>query len=350
MKNGGAITPRAFQLLRDYVERECGISLDATKHYLVESRLRDLLREEGCDSYEELHTAAQADPTGRLRDRIVDALTTNETLWFRDESPFAVFQELLLPRYAEEIRAGRRQRIRVWSAAASTGQEAYSIAIKYHEYMRTQTLLKPQHLSILGTDISPSAIAAAKAARYNGIAVDRGLNDELRQRYFRRDGRHWVLNSQIRECVQFKRFNLQESFASLGRFDIVLLRYVAIYFSDSFKAQLYEKVKRVLAPGGVLFLGASETLGRHGVGFEVRDHGRGLYYQVRGEEGRGRPMGAGAKTEQASLTVAARAGSAGIAGSSSMKVNAPTAAPARKSLLDSPEFKRLIALSQRKRS
>jgi chemotaxis protein methyltransferase CheR len=344
----GEISPRAFQLLRDYVERECGISLDASKRYLVESRLRDLLQEESCSSYDDLYTAAQADRTGHLRDRIVDALTTNETLWFRDSSPFKVFRELLLPSYAEEIKAGRRKKIRIWSAAASTGQEAYSIAIEFHEYLRQQTVVKTQHLSILGTDISPSAIAAAKAARYNGIAVDRGLNDELRQRYFRRDGRHWMLSPKIRDCVQFKRFNLQESFAALGRFDIVLLRYVAIYFSDSFKSQLYDKVKGALAPGGILFLGASETLGRHGVGFEVRDHGRGLYYQVRGKAGEGPVSSKGTTTaavgEQAGPPGAAVA-AGGIGGRES-----GTAAPVRerKSLLDSPEFKRLMALSRQK--
>ncbi len=275
----GEISKEAFRFLREYIQRECGIALNEEKQYLVETRLRDLLQEEGISDYMTLYLKARDERGHRLRNKIIDAMTTNETLWFRDNAPFKVFEEVLLPKFEAEIREGKRRRIRVWSSACSTGQEPYSLVMQYIESARRSTVLGDEHLEVLATDISESAVKQAREGLYNSFALDRGLPDDLRRRYFEREGRKWRLSSELRDRIEFRQFNLQDSFALLGNFDIVLTRYVAIYFSDDFKAELFKKIQRLLQPEGHLFLGSSETLGNNAAGYEQVSHGRFLYYR-----------------------------------------------------------------------
>ncbi len=274
-----------FRLLREYIREECGITLGPDKKYLVESRLGGLLGELECRSFADLHRKAVEDRTRRVRDRIVDAMTTNETLWFRDGEPFRVLRERLFPAWCEEIRAGRRERVRIWCAACSTGQEPYSIAITWLEYCRLNPDAPREGLAILATDISESALAQAEAGVYNAVEMERGLDPAVRDRWFTRDGRGWRVKDEVRAFVTFRRFNLQDSFAPLGSFTAVFLRYVAIYFDGPFKRNLFDRVARVLEPGGVLFLGASESLAGHSDAFETVQEGRAVWYVPR-ESGR----------------------------------------------------------------
>lgn len=276
----GEISKEAFRFLRDYIERECGIALSEDKQYLVETRLKDLLQNEGIPDHMSLYLKARDERGHRLRNRIIDAMTTNETLWFRDNAPFAVFEEVLLPKFEQEIREGKRRRIRVWSSACSTGQEPYSLVMKYIEKARLSTVLGDEHLEVIATDISESAVNQAREGLYNSFALDRGLPDDLRRRYFEREGRLWRLSDELRDRVEFRQFNLQDSFGLLGSFDIVLTRYVAIYFSDQFKAELFKKIQKLLQPSGHLFLGSSETLGSNSAGYDQLSHGRFLYYRA----------------------------------------------------------------------
>lgn len=276
----GEISQEAFRFLRGYIEQECGIALNADKQFLVETRLRDVLREEGVPDYMTLYLKARDESSNRIRNRIVDAMTTNETLWFRDGAPFKVFEEVLLPVYEEEIREGRRKEIRVWSSACSTGQEPYSMALSFLERARNSEVLDIGHLKILGTDISDQSLAQAREGVYSGFAMERGLPDALRHLNFQQEGRNWRLAPEIREMVTFRNFNLQDSFSMLGTFDIVLTRYVALYFSQEFKRALFRKIHRLLYPKGHLFLGGSETLGDNTEGFQQLSHGRQIYYSV----------------------------------------------------------------------
>jgi chemotaxis protein methyltransferase CheR len=275
------ISDQEFDLLRGYIEEQCGIALGDEKAYLIETRLTKLMIENGCENFMEFYQLVKKDPRSALRDKIVDAMTTNETLWFRDVHPFTILKEKMLPAFADEVKAGRRTPIRIWSAASSTGQELYSTAITIHEYCRTQTTLKPSHFELLGTDISPSALFIATAARYDQIAVNRGLPQDVRDRYFTQDGRVWKLNDEIRTMPTFKKFNLQDSPMSLGRFDLVFLRYVAIYFSDDFKKKIFSGLSRVLSPSGHLIIGAVESLRGYSEAFDLLSHAGGSYYKCK---------------------------------------------------------------------
>ena len=285
MGNPEPIGAVEFRLLRDFVERECGIALGEEKAYLVETRLAGLMAETGCTDYGTFYRRAMAHDPPDLRDRIIDAMTTNETLWFRDGHPFTILREKLLPALAEELLAGRRFRIRIWSAAASTGQEPYSIAMEVLDLCARTPGLRPEHFEILATDISPSALFFAKVARYDAAAMARGLPPEKRDRYFTPQGPVWSLNEEVRRLVTFRKFNLQDSLASLGRMDIVFCRYVTIYFSEAFKRQIYEGIAGLLAPDGHLLISAVENLMGLSDRFTPLSHAGGTYYQCKPEGG-----------------------------------------------------------------
>lgn len=276
-----AISALEFKQLRDLIEKLSGISLGDEKAYLVETRLAGLLAESGCADFGAFCRMAANDHTPQLRDRIVDAMTTNETLWFRDTHPFTILQEKLLPPLAEDLAQGSRYRIRIWSGACSTGQEPYSIAMAIHEFCRLRPALKPDQFEILATDISPSALLVAKMGRYDQAAIARGLPDHLRDRYFRREGNVWIVDDQVKRLITFRKFNLQDAMDPLGHFDIVFLRYVAIYFSDTFKQLIYRGIAELLTPRGHLLISAVESLRGISEDFDQQNHGGGTYYQCR---------------------------------------------------------------------
>jgi chemotaxis protein methyltransferase CheR len=169
-----------------------------------------LMAEHGCADYGSFYRLASRDASPLLRDKIVDAMTTNETLWFRDGHPFEILKDKLLPDLARELVAGNRFRIRIWSGASSTGQEAYSIAMTILEYCRANPGLRPDQFEILGTDISPSALFLARNARYDEATLARGLGVERRNRFFHAEGRVWVANDEVKQLVTFRKFNLQD--------------------------------------------------------------------------------------------------------------------------------------------
>lgn len=274
-----SITTVEFKLLRDFIEEHCGISLGEEKAYLVETRLAGLMVQYGCPDFGSFYRLAKNDPSPALREKVIDAMTTNETLWFRDAHPFVILREKLLPPLAAEILQGSRFRIRIWSAACSTGQEPYSIAMAIHEFCRTTPGITPAHFEILATDISPSALMLAKAGRYDENALRRGLPDNLRASYFLPDGQVWSVKQDLRNLVTFRKFNLQDPLDPLGRFDIVFCRYVTIYFAEEFKRRIFEGLARLLAPEGHLFVSAVESLRGIADQFLPLTHAGGLYYQ-----------------------------------------------------------------------
>ena len=274
-----AISTNEFKLLRDLIEKLCGIALGDEKAYLIETRLAGLLAENGCTDFGSFYRLVAHDPNPKLRDKIVDAMTTNETLWFRDTHPFLILREKLLPKLAEDLLSGNRFRIRIWSGASSTGQEPYSIAMSIHEFCNANPGVRPDQFEILATDISPSALMLAKLGRYDSAAVNRGLPDNLRNRYFHPDGNVWVANDDLKKLVTLRKFNLQDSMEPLGRFDIVFMRYVTIYFSEPFKQQIYKGVARLLAPEGNLIISAVESLRGISDDFTQQSHAGGSYYR-----------------------------------------------------------------------
>ena len=273
------ISLNEFKLLRDLIEQSCGIALGDEKAYLIETRLVGLMTENGCEDYGSFYRLVSRDPDNRLRDKIVDAMTTNETLWFRDNHPFLILREQLLPQLGEELRRGNRFRIRIWSGASSTGQEPYSIAMAIHEFCDGNPGLRPDQFEITASDISPSALFLAKGGRYDEAALSRGLSAERRARFFHPEGNVWVANEELKRLVTFRKFNLQDPMDPLGHFDIVFLRYVAIYFSDPLKRQIYQGIARLLAPEGHLIISAVESLRGISEQYVQLTHAGGSYYR-----------------------------------------------------------------------
>lgn len=274
-----SITTAEFRLLRDFIQEHCGICLGEEKAYLVETRLTGLMVQHGCADFGSFYRLAKNDPSPHIREQVIDAMTTNETLWFRDTHPFTILRDKLLPGLADEILAGTRHRIRIWSAACSTGQEPYSVAMTILDYCRTHPGVHPHHFEIVGSDISPSALFLAKAGRYDENAMRRGLPDEQRSRYFQPDGTVWRVKDEVKSLISFRKFNLQDSMEPLGRFDIVFCRYVTIYFADEFKRKIFSGIGRLLEPSGHLMVSAVESLRGVADQFLPRTHAGGLYYQ-----------------------------------------------------------------------
>jgi chemotaxis protein methyltransferase CheR len=275
------IAPAEFEVMRDYIEKNCGIHVTPEKTYLLEARLTVLMVEHGWSCFRELHAAAVADRTNVLRDKIVDAMTTNETSWFRDRVPYSILDEAILGKAEQEIAAGKRSRLSIWSAACSTGQEPYSIAMLVLERARKQGKLPPHHVSIQATDISPSVLFLAIAGRYDNLAISRGLSEDLRDRYFARNGNIWALQDQVKNMVAFKRLNLRDDFGHVGRQDVIFCRNVLIYFADDFKRDLLGRFAQLLRPDGCLIVGASESVINYSDEFDIVRHGPALYYKVK---------------------------------------------------------------------
>jgi len=268
------LTPDDYRLIHDFLEGQAGIRLGAGKEYLVTSRLGSLLPMFDLSGYTALVERLAQPGSGRLQTAVVDAMTTNETFWFRDSVHFRVLIEGVL---AES----RPSRLRIWSAAASTGQEAYTTAICLQEAMQDGRLSRMLGYEIVGTDISPTALADAKGASYCGVSASRGLNPEQRRRYFREQGACIELLPRYRQGISFRSFNLLQPFEGLGRFDVVFCRNVLIYFSQERKRDIVTRIARSLNPGGHLFLGSTESMSGHEDLFEMRNLAGGLVYRVR---------------------------------------------------------------------
>lgn len=271
-----SIKANEIPLVAKYVYDISGISLDSSKAYLLEARLSPLLKQHNCADFVTLLGAAKKDRRGEVNNQIIDAISTNETLFFRDKSPFELLKQKLLPDIISSKGSLTPPRIRIWSAASSTGQELYSIAITARELLGAQ---KSKNLSLLGTDISPKAVARASYGEYNKFEIERGLNNRNLQGYFDQKERDWRVKADIRSMVQFKKFNLMDSYATLGTFDIIFCRNVAIYFSLADRKLLFNKMEKALNENGVLVLGSTESLTGITTSFDVCRHANCTYYQ-----------------------------------------------------------------------
>ncbi|MEO5367251.1 MAG: protein-glutamate O-methyltransferase CheR [Magnetococcus sp. WYHC-3] len=253
-----AISKDEFDQLRKYIHDHSGIQIGEGKEYLVENRLTVLLVQNGCESFGDLYRKLLAD-SGPLRTKVIDAMTTNETLWFRDTSFFSALGDSIIPTLVQK---GRTQpKIRIWSAACSTGQEPYSVAMLIRETCDQLGASAPPigKFEILATDLSPSAIFMATNGRYSQLAISRGMRPNFLEKYFTKNGMAYEVKPEVRQMVTFKQFNLKDSFAAHGKFDFVLCRNVLIYFSDELKRDIYQKIHGGLNRDGLLAIGASES-------------------------------------------------------------------------------------------
>jgi chemotaxis protein methyltransferase CheR len=260
------LSPTEFTTLRGLVHDLCGLALSADKGYLLRHRLGPVARAAGCHSFAEfLHKLAGPDGLA-FREPIIEAITTKETAFFRDQHPFDAFRHDLLPQLAALIRqrrAGRQlARVRTWCAAVATGQEAYTLAMLTDDFLRTESArdLRAGDFAILGTDISARVLEKARAGRYQDREVVRTVRPVFLQRYFRREGAEWVIDDRLRAMVEFRRVNLMDDITGLGFFDVILCRNVLIYFDEAARRRICQHFAEMLPPGGLLILGAVENL------------------------------------------------------------------------------------------
>ncbi len=262
------LTQEEFNHIRKFIHDASGLALASDKQYLVRTRLEPVARRYHLNSFAEIIRRLQDRSDGHFRDEVIDAMTTNETSFNRDGHPFDELRRSILPRLIQTLDDRKTRsgipfpRIRIWSVAASTGQEPYSIAMAILDFLRATpgTSWTSDHFWILGTDISERTLQIARAGLYSDWEIDRGISTEHKTKYFSpRDGQ-WLISPAIRKMVDFRRVNVLENVADLAGFDIIFCRNLLIYFDESTRCAVCQKITRGLNPDGLLILGAAEQL------------------------------------------------------------------------------------------
>jgi chemotaxis protein methyltransferase CheR len=261
-----------YEYLRKLLKERSGLDLSADKQYLVESRLVPLARRSGIPGIPELVQKMKGGGAEALTSEVVEAMTTNETFFFRDKIPFDHLKQTVLPALIQA--RGTRRSLRIWSAASSTGQEPYSIAMCLKE---AGEALAGWRIEIVATDLSQAVLEKSKAGIFSQFEVQRGLPIQMLVKYFTQTGEVWHLNADIRAMVQHRQFNLLQDFSFLGTFDVIFCRNVLIYFDQDTKAGIFDRLARMLDPEGVLVLGAAESVVGITNLFKPYPDRRGLY-------------------------------------------------------------------------
>jgi chemotaxis protein methyltransferase CheR len=276
-----------FDLLRRYIQDLCGITLPRDKSYLIQQRLEPVVVTAGCKGFGEFYQMLKQSPLLNIRGQIIDAITTNETSFFRDNHPFITFEKHLLPMLGQRILERKARdlsrkgpKVCIWSAGASTGQEPYSLAILIHEYALAHRGLgiSKDDFRLIATDISSEMLKRATAGEYSELEVRRGMSADRITAYFEKVGTHWFVRSEIRSMVEFRQINLVKPFTMLGGFDGILCRNVLIYFDMDTKNRMLDQFYEILSDSGFLLLGSSENLYGITEKFDPVKYGETLVY------------------------------------------------------------------------
>jgi chemotaxis protein methyltransferase CheR len=265
------VNSQDFEFVAQLLRKRAGIVLTGDKMYLLESRLAPLARKEGLPSIDDLIHVVRARREERLIGQVVDVMTTNETSFFRDKTPFEHLKDGILPVLAQ---ARRGARIRIWCAACSTGQEPYSIAMMLDQHPQ---LTQGVPVEIVATDISDRCLERARQGLFTQFEVQRGLPIQMLMHYFTQQDDHWRISERLRSLITFRKQNLIEPTAALGKFDVVFCRNVLTYFDGPTKTDVLERVGQQLNPGGFLMLGGTESVAGLSTAFEATQDRRGLY-------------------------------------------------------------------------
>ncbi|MEW8431730.1 MAG: chemotaxis protein [gamma proteobacterium symbiont of Ctena orbiculata] len=269
------ITPAEYESFKAFLQQACGILLGNGKEYLVSSRLNKIMQDAQVESLgallKLLHSAAHS----RLKVKVIDAMTTNETFWFRDIGHYILLKETILP----DLNLQRGSAIRIWSAACSSGQEPYNISMIAEEYKLIKAAARP--VQIIATDISSKMLEEARAGIYCGLSVERGLTQEQRRRFFVPKERCLEVRQEIKHRVSFSSLNLAGSYHGLGKFDVIFCRNVLIYFSNELKRDIVDRMANALDPGGYLFLGSTESINQLTDRFEMKVGHGGISYRLK---------------------------------------------------------------------
>jgi chemotaxis protein methyltransferase CheR len=260
-----------YEYLRKLLKERSGLDLSADKQYLIESRLLPLARKAGLSGIPELVQKLQGGSSALITS-VVEAMTTNETFFFRDKVPFDHFRDTIMPEVLK-ARAGRRS-MRIWCAAGSTGQEPYSLAMTLKEM---GAALTGWRVEIIATDLSQEVLEKAKSGVYSQFEVQRGLPIQMLMKYFKQTGETWQINPELRAMIQHRQLNLLQDFSHLGTFDVIFCRNVLIYFDQETKINIFNRLARQIEPDGFLVLGAAETVVGLTDTFRPLADRRGLY-------------------------------------------------------------------------
>ena len=270
-----SIAASEYDIFRRYLEDACGIVLGENKHYLVTSRLKRVTEEFSFPTLSDMMNTLVKGNDHHLREKVIDAMTTNETMWFRDVYPFEILKKDLIPELAK-----KKAPIKIWSAASSTGQEAYSISMTTTEFQQSNPGALTSNVEIVGTDISQTVVNQAKLGRYDELSVVRGLSPERRDKFFSKKDEQWAINSDIMQRTRFTELNLLNNYSLLGKFDIIFCRNVLIYFSADMKKDILERMAEILKPGGTLILGGSESPTGYTKKFAMVRYPDGVVYRL----------------------------------------------------------------------
>jgi len=274
------VTDVQYRRFAAFVEEKCGIVLGEGKQYLVNSRLSSLLSKFRVQTVDDLiNMAMEERPNNKAQEEVIDAMTTNETLWFRDTYPYKALESIILPELAKKA----KYPVRIWSAACSSGQEPYSIGMIIQEQMSKMLHIDPKQTQIIGTDLSPEMLSICRRGQYDVHALSRGLSPERKEKFFRptHTPNMMAIDSRVKSMVEFRPMNLLGSYALMGRFDVIFCRNVLIYFSNEVKADILRKLTMCLNPGGYLILGSTETLVGVSDKYEMLRCNPGIIYHLK---------------------------------------------------------------------
>ncbi|MCM8855561.1 MAG: methyltransferase domain-containing protein [Candidatus Thiodiazotropha sp.] len=270
-----AITPAEYDSFKLFLQQACGILLGNGKEYLVSSRLSNIMKDVQVDSLGALLKLIQSPAQSRLKVQVIDAMTTNETFWFRDIGHYILLKDTILP----DLNQQRGGSIRIWSAACSSGQEPYNISMIADEYQGLKASARPVQIS--ATDISSKVLDEASAGVYCGLAVERGLTHEQQKKFFTPKERCLEVKPEIKRRVSFRSLNLTSSYQAMGKFDVIFCRNVLIYFSNELKKDIVDRMANILNPGGYLFLGSTESINQLTNRFEMKVGHGGISYRLK---------------------------------------------------------------------
>jgi chemotaxis protein methyltransferase CheR len=268
-----------FDYIRKLVRERSAIVLEPGKEYLAESRLMPVAREAGCESLEALVEKIRADRSGGLERRVIEAMTTNETTFFRDVHPFEALRSAVLPELLESRATERR--LHIWCGASSSGQEPYSIAMVLRERW---PVLGDWKIRVVASDLSREMLDRTREGRYSQLEVNRGLPAPMLVKWFEKQGTTWQVKPELRAMLELQEMNLAGPWPTLPTFDVVFMRNVLIYFDIETKQAILAKVRRLLRPDGWLFLGGAETTINLDAGFERMPVGKATAYRLRNRD------------------------------------------------------------------
>lgn len=270
-----------FLKLRNYIESTCGIQVPEDKEYLIQNRFLEVMKSQGLDSFEELCEKVIDKCDLVLSEKVIDAITTNETYWFRDSGTWNGLKVFLLPYFIEKLRKNHTERIRIWSCGCSTGQEPYTIAMVIDSFLNEQGVLREfrNNFEIVASDISERALQKARRGVYDYLSMARGMPEEFKDRYFVKSitDQSWSIKDEVKQYVKFEKINLKNMhYINYSDLSLVFIRNVLIYFDEDLKNKILDKISTMVKPDGVIFLGASELLTNKN--FKRRENNESIYY------------------------------------------------------------------------